>query len=174
MRRFLAALGAVAIVAACGGSTAAIDGDRDAAGAEDGTASDGTTTDGAAGTDAPPRGDASSADASADAVSDAVSDAGQDVVACTGCLPDFCGCGLCTNEQVVCTKTPKPCPLGCVSSCDLKEYTCGCAADRCVRLSPAPPPVVPCYTTLDCPPGDCCVQRSGVLQGACVPGNNCP
>jgi hypothetical protein len=159
MRRLLATLGAMAIVAACGGAsgTGDVGGPADGDVAADGTTSDGATSDGAPGTDG--------------GGADATSDAAQQ---CTACKPDFCGCGQCTNEQVVCTQTPKPCPLGCASSCDLKPYTCGCAADRCVRLSPAPPQVVPCYKTLDCPPGNCCMPRSGVLQGACVVGSNCP
>ena len=165
---------ALAVVAACGGSTATVDGsdagggDAEVSGPADATLGDGS---------APPGSDSSVADAPAPsdaaATGDAASDASADAVACSECKPDFCGCGQCTPDQVVCTKNPINCPLDCVSSCDLSQFTCACEADRCVRVSPPPGNVIPCYTTLDCPPGNCCKKRSGPLQGACVAGDTC-
>jgi hypothetical protein len=152
---------ALLVFAACGGSTATIGAPEDAgAGGAPGPS----------GGDGGSRGDAALGDGAADASRDAP----DDVTACSACQPDFCGCGQCTADQVVCTKTPKPCPLGCATACDLSAYKCACDADRCVRTAPAPSMVIACYTTLDCPPGNCCMPRSGLLQGGCVAGNACP
>ena len=163
-RKVFAGLAALFVVAACGGGTATVGGADDG-----GTGADAASLgDGGAGVDALAR-----EGQAADASNDVATDAPDDVTACAACAPDFCGCGQCTTEQVVCTKKPMPCPLGCPTACDLSMYKCACDADRCVRTSP-PPTVTPCYATADCPPGHCCMQRSGPIQGACVAGNACP
>jgi hypothetical protein len=158
MRRTLFAILAAIVVAivACGGGTSTV------GGADDG----GVGVDGAPLGDAAGSGDGSQADG-------AQADAPAEATACEACKPDYCGCGQCTDDQVVCTKTPMACPFDCPIACDLTKYKCACEADRCVRTSPLPGTVTPCYTTLDCPPGNCCMQRSGPLQGACVAGNGC-
>lgn len=164
-RNVFAGVAALVVVAACGGGTASVGSTDDG-----GTGADGASLgDGGAGVDALAR-DGNAADVGTDVATDAP----DDVTACAACAPDFCGCGQCADEQVVCTKTPMPCALACATACDLSKYKCACDADRCVRTSPPPANVIPCYATLDCPPGNCCMQRSGPIQGACVPGNACP
>lgn len=151
----------VVAVAACGGSASIV------GGADDGGVDAPSTADGTA------DGDDGSWPWSDGGAADGAMDAPAEATACAACKPDFCGCGQCAEAQVVCTKTPKACPLGCATACDLTQYTCACEADRCVRTSPPPGAVIPCYATPDCPPGNCCMQRSGPLQGVCVAGNGC-
>jgi hypothetical protein len=160
-RKLGAFLGALLVVAACGGSTSSVSDPDSGGGGADGAAS---------GDGAGSGGDAARVDASADVI---VSDAPAEATACAACQPDFCGCGVCTAEQIVCTKTPKVCPLGCASACDLSKFTCGCEADRCVRTGPPAGAVVACYATADCPPGSCCKLPGGPLRGTCVAGNGC-
>jgi hypothetical protein len=71
------------------------------------------------------------------------------------CAPSWCGCGACALKDIVCTTSPKGCPLGCASSCSLSADLCSCNGDRCVRGGDPSTPVA-CYTTKDCPPGFCC------------------
>ena len=112
------------------------------------------------------------ADAAADGpIADAQSDG--PVLPCA-CQPIFCGCGGCDPTKIICTKTPKQCPLGCLGSCeDLSPYHCACVEDRCVLDPPPPSGMIPCNTTLDCPPGNCCQGAGKLTRGACAPGNTC-
>jgi hypothetical protein len=139
----------IAFVAGCGGSTAGPEfGD---AGTTDASATDSATSDGAK----PPPIDGSAPDSAT----------------CGSCVPDWCGCGQCLAAQIVCTRTPKPCPLGCPSACtDLGGVTCHCEADRCVHDKPAD--TVACYTDLDCPIGNCCSTRGASLSGTCAPNGD--
>ena len=163
VRRIASLFLALLLAASCGGSAVTIDssGDPDGgasvgdAAPSDATVSDGSKSDGSSVGDG-----ATSSDATADAV------------ACADCQPDFCGCGQCNPDQVVCTKKPIACPLGCATACDLSQFKCGCQADRCVRISPPSGSVIPCYESGDCPVGYCCQPRSA-LQGACVKGSGC-
>jgi hypothetical protein len=170
--RIFACSVAIVFVGACSGDAATV--------GEDGGPGDGSSSGGdpdATVHDATPGGgEAAASDGQvgvSDAGADAASDAGGDVTSCDECKPDFCGCGACTPDQVVCTKDPIPCPLSCASSCDLSQYKCACEADRCVRVAPPPDKTIPCYSTFDCPPGNCCKKRSGPFQGACIPGDVC-
>ncbi len=47
------------------------------------------------------------------------------------------------------------------------------ADSETVPVAPPPDKTIPCYSTLDYPPGNCCKKRSGPFQGACIPGDVC-
>lgn len=173
---------AIAALAACGGSDAGSDTTTTDSATESAadsitnadSSADSTTNDGAK--------DSGGSDTivddttSNDVVDDATGDA-----AC-GCQPDFCGCGACNPADIVCTKTPPGCPLGCVSSCpELKTTVCSCSGDRCVRSGVTGS--IACYKDPDCPPGDCCAHSGPVgpaSRGTCKPagdpccGAGCP
>ena len=127
--------------------------------------------------DTAPGGDTGSGDVAPDTNGgDAPSDG-----ACA-CAPDWCGCGTCDPTQIVCTKSPPGCPLGCASSCpQLATTTCSCESDRCVRSGITGD--IACYKDPDCPPGDCCAHAGPVGvggRGRCRPdgdpccGAGCP
>ena len=90
------------------------------------------------------------------------------------CRPDFCGCGACGPQDIVCTKTPPTCSLGCTGSCpDLAKTICSCDADRCVRSGIDG--AIGCYTEADCPPGNCCAYGGPPRpagQGICRPAGD--
>lgn len=171
LRRFLFP-GVVVVVftmlaGACG-ETAAIDA-VDASAQDGSIGQDASASDGAAGGDAT-REDAGDGGVTVDAGDGGEEDAGP--VACTACAPDYCGCGACNTDLIVCTKDPPKCPLSCPTSCDPSVVKCGCLGNRCVRMTP-PPAKIPCYATPDCPSDQCCKKVMNELRGECVLGSGC-
>jgi hypothetical protein len=73
------------------------------------------------------------------------------------CVPFWCGCGECVAADIVCTRSPTGCPLGCPSApCPAmeKEGLCTSSGDRCVRNGIDGP--IACLSNADCPPSQCC------------------
>ena len=158
-------VGLMLACAACGGTSSPGVGQPDAT----------TQSDAPSGADGAPTGDSGIRDAGG-----VDSGPGYDgaVTACDACAPDWCGCGQCEPRDIVCTRTPLSCPLGCASGCQEQTSTvCGCAGDRCVFVTP-PRTSPACYTSADCPPGMCCPGRDGGLlaRSYCVTqsSSGCP
>lgn len=115
------------------------------------------------------------ADTRADVAADAV-DTGSASDGGCACKADFCGCGTCASSDIVCTKAPPSCPLGCASGCtELATTVCACEGDRCVRKGATGD--IGCYTDLDCPGTDCCAHGGAARpggRGTCAPaGSTC-
>ena len=155
----------LALAALACGETAVVTGDGQPFPGQDGATGDASAGDANANGDAVVNGDAKGN-------ADANGDPDAQTMACDDCKPDFCGCGQCTEAQVVCTKTPRACPIACATACDLSLYKCACAADRCVHVAPTSK-VIGCYATPDCPPGQCCELGTGLAAGTCRAGNDC-
>jgi hypothetical protein len=83
------------------------------------------------------------------------------------CAPAWCGCGECNPADIVCTQTPRPCPLGCVGGCpELSQAYCKQVNQNCIRFG-VDAAQIGCYGDLDCPPWMCC-PIVNALTGHCV------
>lgn len=86
------------------------------------------------------------------------------------CKPDYCGCGPCTPEDIVCSTEPPACPLTCARSCpQLAMAECKCLANRCIRVNNDAGAATSCYSDLDCPPAQCCAKGTA-MRGVCTKG----
>lgn len=117
-------------------------------------------------------------DARLDASASADADADTDTGGQCACQPSFCGCGACNAADIICSKTGGRCPLGCPTMCDVSQYKCACVSDRCVLDTPVlSGQTVKCFSTGDCPPGQCCQPSGNPKQdpvGSCIVGSSCP
>ncbi len=115
--------------------------------------------------------DTGSGETTADATADAAADTSVTVDTAEPCKPFWCGCGTCVAAEIVCTRAPAGCPLGCPSGpCPEMEKPGLCTpdGDRCVRNGISGD--IACLSTADCPKGQCC---SGTFtppaRGKCAP-----
>lgn len=109
--------------------------------------------------------------ATGETTADATADTVVSVDTAEPCKPFWCGCGTCVAAEIVCTRAPAGCPLGCPSGpCPEMEKPGLCTGDgdRCVRNGI--PGDIACLSTADCPKGQCC---SGTFtppaRGKCAP-----